>query len=596
MLKCFKTCVVLVIFALIIFILVPGCGGGGGGGGGGPVPPTPTLESSLTVPTVGAPSLTGGDPGDVPPALDPDTAIDIDIAPPAFKDTQGTGLTVGNNTISFPFDSLTATTGFTYELQYYDGVTYQTVNPQTNPELIDCTRGYWAFNGAAIPAPYTATGPTFDSAHSVILNAGWNFIAYPRRTAQLFSAITVTNPLNGQTMLINDAATTSSTQGNAWLYAKIYIYHSSNWYRLQTNRADNGFEPWVGYYIYSWIPGLTINFDQPIVDAVTPAFGPEGTTVTVTGNNFGAAQGTGKIEFNSVNATTITSWVNTQIICNIPAGASTGPIVVTAAGGQSNADVIFGVAPKIDTLNPTTGFAGSAVTVLGANFGSSRGTSVVKFNGVDAASYTSWSDTRIVCTVPQSSTGAVTVTTQYGTSNTDKIFTVLPSISTISPTSGPIGTNVTISGWNFGALRGTSKVEFNGTEASAYVSWMNTRIICTVDTGTTTGAVAVTTGDGTSNIDKIFTIADPPVLPPSVDAVSPNAGNIGLLVTITGLNFGSPQGTGIVTFNGTNAGAANSWTDTQIKIQVPAGASTGPVVVNARGLNSNNDVNFTVVP
>src|SRR5262249_44896341 len=41
-----------------------------------------------------------------------------------------------------------------------------------------------------------------------------------------------------------------------------------------------------------------------------------------------------------------------------------------------------------------------------------------------------------------------------------------PLISSVSPTSGPIGTPVTISGSNFGASKGSSTLTFNGVAAS----------------------------------------------------------------------------------------------------------------------------------
>ena len=38
-----------------------------------------------------------------------------------------------------------------------------------------------------------------------------------------------------------------------------------------------------------------------------------------------------------------------------------------------------------------------------------------------------------------------------------------PTISSLSPTSGPVGTSVTINGSNFGSTQGSSTVTFNGT-------------------------------------------------------------------------------------------------------------------------------------
>src|SRR5258708_4013457 len=66
-----------------------------------------------------------------------------------------------------------------------------------------------------------------------------------------------------------------------------------------------------------------------------------------------------------------------------------------------------------------------------------------------------------------------------------------PSISSVNPISGPVGTSVTIAGANFGASQGTSIVTFNGTAATP-TAWSGTSIIAPVPTGATTGNVVVT--------------------------------------------------------------------------------------------------------
>lgn len=80
-------------------------------------------------------------------------------------------------------------------------------------------------------------------------------------------------------------------------------------------------------------------------------------------------------------------------------------------------------APVITSITPDHAFAGTgySVTIDGSNFGSTRGTSKVEFfqrSGqpkLEAASYSSWSDTQIVCTVPEdASSGPVTVWTSAG--------------------------------------------------------------------------------------------------------------------------------------------------------------------------------------
>ena len=82
-----------------------------------------------------------------------------------------------------------------------------------------------------------------------------------------------------------------------------------------------------------------------------------------------------------------------------------------------------------------------------------------------------------------------------------------PYISSISPTSAPVPATVTLAGSGFGAARGSSRVSFNGVNASSYPSWSDTGITCVAPAGTPSGPVTVTTAEGTSNA-VLFTVAE----------------------------------------------------------------------------------------
>src|SRR5277367_5167855 len=81
-------------------------------------------------------------------------------------------------------------------------------------------------------------------------------------------------------------------------------------------------------------------------------------------------------------------------------------------------------APTITSLSPTSGAVGASVTITGTNFGSSQGTSTVKFNGTSATT-TSWSATSIVAAVPTGATTGNVVVTVSGTASNGKSFTVV---------------------------------------------------------------------------------------------------------------------------------------------------------------------------
>jgi RHS repeat-associated protein len=322
----------------------------------------------------------------------------------------------------------------------------------------------------------------------------------------------------------------------------------------------------------------------PSITSLSTTSGPVGTSVTITGTNFGSPQGSGTVSFNGTGAS-VTSWTATSIGVAVPAAATTGNVVVFASGVNSNGKS-FTVTPHITSLSVTSGAVGASVTITGTTFGSSAGT--IKFNATTATA-TTWTSTSIVTTVPSgATTGNVVVTVSSNASN-GVSFTVVPapSITSLSATSDPVGTAITITGTNFGSPQGSGTVSFNGTGASV-TSWSATSIGVTVPSGATTGNVVVFASGVNSN-GLNFT-----VLPtPTITTLSPTSGTVGTLITITGTNFGSPQGTSTVTFNGTTANPT-SWSATSIVTPVPVGAHTGNVVVTVSGVPSSGS-SFTVL-
>jgi len=335
---------------------------------------------------------------------------------------------------------------------------------------------------------------------------------------------------------------------------------------------------------------FTVTVPAPSITSLNPTSGVLGTSVTITGANFGASQGTSTVSFNGIGAAP-TSWSATSIVAPVPAGATTGNVVVTVGGVASNGVgfTVTAPGPSITSLNPSSGLAGASVTVTGANFGATQGTSTVKFNGISAPP-TSWSATSIVAAVPTGATTGNVVVTVGGVASNGVSFTVTvpaPSITSVNPASGLVGASVTITGANFGATQGTSTVKFNGTAATP-TSWSATSIVAAVPTGATTGNVVVTVGGVASN-GVSFTVTVPA---PSITSLNPTSGLVGTSVAISGANFGATQGTSTVKFNGTTA-TPTGWSATSIAAQVPAGATSGNVVVTVGGVASNG-VGFTV--
>src|SRR6185437_12773144 len=289
--------------------------------------------------------------------------------------------------------------------------------------------------------------------------------------------------------------------------------------------------------------------------------------------------------FNGFSAA-ITSWSDTQIIATVPSSATTGPVTIGGFSGNSNADVVFTTAnPVITSLSPTSGPVGTSVQINGSGFGSTAGT--VKFSN-NAAAITTWTDTQIIATVPTASkSGSVAVTIAGVTSNSNINFTVPPpQITTITPSSGAAGTQVTVTGSGFQASQGSNTIGFTNGSLWDVVSWSDTQIIAKPSAQWGSNAVWVTVNGGHSNSDIVF--AEPT---PTIASIAPTGGPVNTQVQISGTGFGTTIGT--VSFNFKNAAIVN-WSDTLVTATVPAGATSGGVRVISGGVTSITAPSFFV--
>jgi YD repeat-containing protein len=111
-----------------------------------------------------------------------------------------------------------------------------------------------------------------------------------------------------------------------------------------------------------------------------------------------------------------------SVIVPVPAGATTGPVAITAGGVASNT-YNFTVSAGISSISPTAGGVGASVAISGTGFGTAQGNSRVTFNGV-AATPTSWSDTGLVVTAPAGATTGTVAVQVNGVSAVGPVFTV----------------------------------------------------------------------------------------------------------------------------------------------------------------------------
>ena len=156
--------------------------------------------------------------------------------------------------------------------------------------------------------------------------------------------------------------------------------------------------------------------------------------------------------------------------------------------------------PFVTPLVLRTAKVGAAVSLLGQGFATATG---VTF-GTTAATYTVVSDTFLTAKpVAGSTTAQITVKEPAGNLLTPLKFKIAPTITSFSPTSGPVGTSVIITGMS---LSQTTLVKFGTVTATTFTVNSNTQVTATVPTGAVTGKISIATPGGTAASATAFTV------------------------------------------------------------------------------------------
>jgi hypothetical protein len=176
---------------------------------------------------------------------------------------------------------------------------------------------------------------------------------------------------------------------------------------------------------------------------------------------------------------------------------------------------VTAAALAITSFSPQTGPPGTHITIIGTGFGSTIGTSTVRFNAT-LSTPTSWSGTQIIVPVPAgTSTGSITVTVNGASVSSASKFTPTPppTVTSLSFTEGPPQMGLIVLGVGFGSTQGTGTVTFGGVAASVVAgTWSDSSITVQVPgsasiTSSYSAPVVVTAGTASNSF--AFTI-DPP--------------------------------------------------------------------------------------
>jgi hypothetical protein len=207
---------------------------------------------------------------------------------------------------------------------------------------------------------------------------------------------------------------------------------------------------------------------------------------------------------------------------------------------------VTGSAGILDALSPTSGKAGSDVTVSGSGFTASYAitfrfdSTIIPVKSGDSSTRSSGIFISTV-TIPTTATpGAHSISVTIGSSTVSTTFTVTASaaLDPLSPASGKAGSDVGISGANFPTS--TALVfKFDSTTLTVKSGDSSTRSsgvflsTITIPASATAGSHTITVTAGTSTVSATFTVTASAAINPLV----PTSGAAGTDVTVTGTNF-----------------------------------------------------------
>jgi hypothetical protein len=376
----------------------------------------------------------------------------------------------------------------------------------------------------------------------------------------------------------------------------------------------------------------------PTITGFSPTSGPVGTTVTITGANLALPglppPAVGWLPQNGIFCGGIAS-VNPDgsLTATLPSCARSGEISVTTAGGlaiSSQGFTIIYPAPTITGFSPTSGPTGAVLTITGANLQPlpypENGAGVL-FTGCGgdptyAVNTVPTDNGAQMVTVPSCAvTGPLTIFTAGGSATSAQIFTSTtnppPTLTGFTPSSGPAGTLITLTGTNLVTPGGSAQVLFTGCAGAPAVSATQPdgTITATVSACAQTGPLTVFTTGGSTTSTQVFTVTGSSPIPtptsapsptstplpaPTITGFTPISGPVGTLVNLTGTDLALPGSTTSVLFTGCGSGPTATFVlatpqpDGTLTVTVPTCAQTGPLTVFTAGGSATSVQSFTV--
>ncbi len=271
--------------------------------------------------------------------------------------------------------------------------------------------------------------------------------------------------------------------------------------QLIKSAAEHGFYNDYSSRVFSFFENPTTILDiLPEITDFDPISGSPSTMITINGANFAGIE---SVSFNGVQSefSVITSSV---IRAKVPDTANTGLISITNSVGTAVSGETFTVlGPVITSFLPEAGVTGSRVVIYGENF--------VAIDQVTIGDIPTEFEVRtsgiIIATVPSGAiTGPIVVSNHTGEtiSSVDFVIPGVPEISEFYPSSGTVGTSITLVGVGFAYTKG---IYFGRKEAQFTID-SDTQVTTTVPENASNCKITVITLGGRVTSTTYFKMLD----------------------------------------------------------------------------------------
>ena len=339
---------------------------------------------------------------------------------------------------------------------------------------------------------------------------------------------------------------------------------------------------------------------------ISPAFGAVGATIKIAGIGFSSTVRENSVSFDGGSTYVVAEefrgdmrsgapLVIDTLVVDVPSGTQAGTIIIRVkilTGTPAEYRPGFEVVPEITNIVPEMAQVNATIKIAGTGFSSTFTEDSVLFSGSEYIVASNFLpdmrdgatrgndpeiDTVVVSVPSDAMTGTISVKVLNGTAPTSlQSFVVLlasaPEITSIAPTSGPVNTEITISGQNFGATEGDNDILFLGgvgggdnREATAYFT-SPTEIRVRVPMRTVTGRIKVSTFVNrqrlSSTSQQIFTVeGSGPGPGPTlrITNIVPRMAQVNATIKIAGTGFSSTFTEDSVLFSGSEYFVASNF-------------------------------------